>query len=558
VSTLRFTEEMDGFVSFDPAGNDFERGRRHGRAAGTAAMFHLTIDVDDDAAFLADPEHAAAARGWVKIGGPLGDVPLPVTDGVFNLFRDGPDERRREMRYRLPFTGPDGRALVLAGEKHVQDDPGFDLWRDTTTLFTELRDATTDERLAIGILRLTAGDFARQMTTLRANGGGAPARFGAFFATTLWEVYGKRALPGAVRRPPAPRTPPLELDERIVPYTTEDGFTGHLVNVRAAGRDPHLGPVYMAAGSSVRTNVFRAPTSENIVERLAREGYDVWLNEWRASIVHPRNPWSLDEGALYDHPEGVRTVVRETGAEKVKALVHCQGSTSFFMGLVSGLIPEVDTVVCNAVSLHPVVPPRSKLKIVGLTPVMGRFTEYVDVSWGINPETWLARCVRAYVRATHRECDNLVCQVSSFFYGHGSSTMWDHAKLSPETHDWLTDEFEWIPVRFFAQIRRSILRGQLVWDRPHDGVPPDLCAQPPQTDARITFLQGTANRCFAPESQARTFAWFDEHQPGRHRLRELRGYGHFDCWMGDDAPRDVHPVVLDALNIVPSTVTPTS
>lgn len=558
MSTLRFTEEMDGFLSFDAVeDDDYERGRRRGEDAGTAAMFQLTIEVDDDDAFLADPKHAATARGWVRIGGPLGDVPLSVPDGVFNLFPDGPDDRRREMRYVLPFTAPDGRALVLTGEKHVEDGPGFDLWTDTTTLFTEIRDAVSDERIAIGILRLTAGDFLRQLMTVRADGADAPASFGLFFAKTLWQVYGKRELPGGIRRrPPAPRTPPLELDERIVPYTTEDGFTGHLVNVRAAGAEPHLGPVYMAAGSSVRTNVFRAPISENIVERLAREGYDVWLNEWRASIVHPRNAWSLDEGALYDHPEGVRTVVRETGAESVKALVHCQGSSSFFMGLVSGKMPQVDTVVCNAMALHPVVPPLSKVKIIGLTPVMARFTEFVDVGWGINPQTWLSRLIRGYVRATHHECDNLVCQISSFFYGHGDSTMWDHAKLSPETHDWLTDEFEWIPIRFFSQMRRSIRRGHLVWDRPHPGVPADLCAQPPQTEARITFLQGTANRCFVPDSQARSFAWFDEHQPGRHQLRQLRGYGHFDCWMGDDAPIDVFPVVLDALNIVPSRVTP--
>lgn len=565
MSGLRFTEEMDGHLALDPAENDHERGRRRGERAGTTAMFHLTIELDDDDAFLADPEHAARARGWVRIGGAHGDTPLPVTDGVFNLFPDREDDRRREMRYTLPFTGPDGRALVLRGTKHVRDDPGFDLWRDTTTLFTELEDAGTGERLGIGILRLTAGDFLRQMTTVRANGADAPASFGRFFARTLWQVYGKRHLPDGIRRrPPAPRTPPVALAERIVPYTTEDGFTGSLVNVRLADREPHLGPVYMAAGSSVRTNVFRAPISENIVERLAREGYDVWLNEWRASIENPMSEWSLDEGALYDHPEGVRTVVRETGATRVKALVHCQGSSSFFLGLVSGRMPEVSTVVCNAMALHPVVPFMSKVKIIGLTPLLSLLTDSVDISWGVNPSTLLSRIVRRYVQLTHRECDNLVCQISSFFYGHGHSTMWDHAKLTPEVHDWLTDEFGWIPLRFFRQMRRSVMHGSLVWDREHDGVPPDPCALPPQTDARITFLQGTANRCFDPVSQERSFAWFERHQPGRHRLRPLRGYGHFDTWMSEDAPRDVFPVVLDALrddpvlNIVPSGVTPGS
>lgn len=553
MSGLRFTEEMDGTVTFDAEETDFERGRR----GGVPAMFHLTITLDDDDAFLDDPRHEARAWGYVRIDG----TPYEVADGRFNLFPHADDPRRTRMEYVLPFTGTDGRALELRGHKEVQDDAGFDLWADTTTLFTRIVDATTGDQVAIGILRLTLGDFLRQMTTVRG-GVDALASFGAFFGQTLLRVYGKRQLPETVRRrPPAQRIPPVELAERIVPYRTEDGFDGHLVNVRAADREPHLGPVYMAAGSSVRTNVFRAPISENIVERLAREGYDVWLNEWRASFEHPRREWTLDDAALHDHPVGVRTVVEQTGHDRIKALVHCQGSSSFFMGLVSGQMPEVDTVVCNAMSLHPVVPPLSRAKIELLTPLMGKFTDYVDISWGIDPTTWLAHSVRGYVRATHHECDNLVCQISSYFYGHGGSTMWDHAKLSPEVHDWLTDEFEWIPVSFFRQMRRSIKRGHLVWAGDHPGVPQDLLAQPPDTQARITFLQGTANRCFSPDSQARTFAWFERHQPGRHRLRQLRGYGHFDCWMGEDAPRDVFPIVLDALaggamNIVPPVVTP--
>lgn len=561
MSSLRFTEEMDGHLLSDPAESDHERGRRRGEQAGTAVMFHLTIEVDDTAAFHADPAHRASARGWVKLGGEA----FAVTAGEFNLFPDTDHPRKREMRYRLPFTGADGRAMVLSGEKHVQDEEGFDVWRDTTTLLTELRDEATGERVAIGILRLTAGDFLRQLTTVGWDGTSAPLAFGSFFAKNLWQAYGAQRLPDTPkRRAPAPRTSPIPLREEIVPYTTEDDFTGHLVRVRHADREPDLGPVYMAAGSSVRTNIFRAPIEINIVEALVDAGYDVWLNEWRASFEHARNAWSLDEGALYDHPEGVRTVVRVTGAEKIKALVHCQGSSSFFMGLVSGKMPQVDTVVCNAMALHPVVHPLSKAKIVGLTPLMGLVADYVDISWGIRPQNWLSHLIRSWVRATNRECDNLVCRISSFFYGYSRSAMWDHAKLSRETHDWLTDEFEWIPIRFFRQMRRSILRGHLVWDRKRDGVPRDLCAQPPQTDARITFLQGTSNRCFSPESQARSFAWFDRHQPGRHQLREMRGYGHFDCWMGDDAPRDVFPIVLDALadepvpgvNIVPSAVTP--
>ena len=54
------------------------------------------------------------------------------------------------------------------------------------------------------------------------------------------------------------------------------------------------------------------------------------------------NEWTLDQAAIHDHPAAVRKVVEETGAEKVKAIIHCQGSTSFMMSALAGLVPEVD------------------------------------------------------------------------------------------------------------------------------------------------------------------------------------------------------------------------
>ena len=56
-------------------------------------------------------------------------------------------------------------------------------------------------------------------------------------------------------------------------------------------------------------------------------------------------------------------MLRETGEEHLKAVVHCQGSTSFMMSAVAGLLPQVTTIVSNAVSLHPVVPSFSEFKL---------------------------------------------------------------------------------------------------------------------------------------------------------------------------------------------------
>ena len=56
----------------------------------------------------------------------------------FNLFVDSGDGRRKRMLYRLFFTTPDGAPVTLSGFKNVADDPNYDVWGDTSTLFVRL------------------------------------------------------------------------------------------------------------------------------------------------------------------------------------------------------------------------------------------------------------------------------------------------------------------------------------------------------------------------------------------------------------------------------------
>ena len=149
--------------------------------------------------------------------------------------------------------------------------------------------------------------------------------------------------------------PSSRYQERIVPFTAGDGFECNLINVRGE-QAPTKGPVILVHGAGVRANIFRAPVETTFVDYLVAHGYDVWLENWRASIDLPPNEWTLDQAALYDHPKAVEKVVTETGHDAIKAVIHCQGSTSFMMSAAAGLVPQVKTIVSNAVSLHPVVP----------------------------------------------------------------------------------------------------------------------------------------------------------------------------------------------------------
>jgi hypothetical protein len=344
--------------------------------------------------------------------------------------------------------------------------------------------------------------------------------------------------------PAVPRRP--ELREQIVPFTAGDGLRCNLVHV--SGHTPATkGPVLLVHGAGVRANIFRAPVHTTVVDYLVEHGYDVWLENWRASIDLPPNQWTLDQAAVYDHPQAVKTVVRETGASSLKAIIHCQGSTSFMMSAIAGLVSEVTTVVSNAVSLHPVIPTVSRYKLRFAMPLVKRVTDYLNPQWGLRQPTKVAKAINALVQLTHRECESPVCKQVSFTYGTGFPALWRHENLNPETHDWLSHEFAEVPLTFFTQIARCVERGHLVGVDGRRELPEDFATVAPRTDARFAFMAGERNLCFLPESQRRSFDHFNRHQANRHSLRLIPDYGHLDIFMGQRAAQDVFPIILQEL-----------
>ena len=138
----------------------------------------------------------------------------------------------------------------------------------------------------------------------------------------------------------------------VVPFRAGDGLELNLVHIRGE-REATRGPVLLVHGAGVRGEHLpragrddgRRCAARARLRRLARELARQHRRARRTSGRSTRPP-------IHDHPAAVRKVVEETGAEKVKAIIHCQGSTSFMMSAVAGLVPEVKTIVANAVSLH--------------------------------------------------------------------------------------------------------------------------------------------------------------------------------------------------------------
>ncbi|MGH8306823.1 MAG: alpha/beta fold hydrolase [Gammaproteobacteria bacterium] len=337
------------------------------------------------------------------------------------------------------------------------------------------------------------------------------------------------------------------LKEQVIPFAAGDGLQCNLIHMLSERPSPK-GPVLLVHGAGVRANIFLPPVQTTLVDFLAEAGYDVWLENWRASIVLPPNRWTLDQAAVYDHPAAVNKVMEQTGAQELKAVIHCQGSTSFMMSAVAGLVPQVKTIVSNAVSLHPVVPKVSRIKGVVAVPIVSALTPYLNPQWGLHAEGAVPKLIKLMVELTHHECNNPVCKQVSFTYGTGFPALWSHANLSDETHDWIKHEFAHVPLRFFQQMARCLSKGHLVAVEELEELPRDFVAQPPKTDARFAFLAGEQNICFLPESQIRTHDYFQQQRKDFHSLKILPGYGHLDVFIGERAADDVFPIILEELD----------
>ncbi|MCB8883076.1 alpha/beta fold hydrolase [Acidisoma cellulosilytica] len=332
----------------------------------------------------------------------------------------------------------------------------------------------------------------------------------------------------------------------VIAFTAGDGFPLNLHHFPPSAPGPS-DPVLVLHGAGVRANIFTPPVAQTFVDALREAGFDVWLLNWRASIDLPPNEWTLEDAAVFDHPAAVRTVLERTGKTSLKAVIHCQGSTSFMMAAVAGLLPAVSLIISNAVSLHPVVPALAYLKSRYMTNSVGRFMTYLNPQWGLSAPLGWPSVIDFYVRALHHECNNPVCKQSSFTFGAGFPTLWRHENLDADTHEWIKGEFAHVPMTFFREMNRCILAGVLVSSGKHPELPRVFDAQAPKTDARFVFLAGQNNQCFKPESQQRSFDYCDRHAPGRHALYELSGYGHLDVFIGKAAAQDNFPLIIDEL-----------
>ncbi|SFZ79101.1 alpha/beta hydrolase [Chitinimonas taiwanensis] len=563
---IHFFETMSGYASL--GGSSFADGFEEGRAAGLPLSLHVNVDVDDLADFLASPEHGARLTGWVE--GPLVGGRAEVESGHFMLMPDTADLKRKIMNYRVYCVNADGERFTLAGQKEVQHHFGFDLWKDTTTLYTNLfvghvapEDAARADLLATGILSLGVADFVKVLRTVRASDAAGNhslkglAAFGEFFAGSLWQVYG----PSLPPRPyEAPRVYARFTTEGVRgatitehPFSTGDGLGLSLTRFQRNNCDD---VVLVIHGLTTSSDMFIMPEHENLVQHLLNEGYgDVFTLDHRGSNRFPynliRGKANLDDLALYDHPAAIATLRQIIGPNKrLHVIAHCVGALTFGMSLAAGQVGGIQSAILNSIALTACVPPYSALKL-GLGPFACDYllgVEYVNPRWRHQPGWSPAKLLAMGVDWFHPECDSSECHMLSFMWGAGKPALFLHENMAPETHDRLGDLFGGISVNYYRHVLKMVKADhEAVKFAPEDpryaSLPDNYFAAAASISTPMLLTTGQQNGVFA-DSNIVCHERLERLVPGRHQLHVYPNYGHQDVFMGKNVAQDTFPRML--------------
>ncbi|HEX5366555.1 MAG TPA: GMC oxidoreductase, partial [Acidimicrobiales bacterium] len=562
---LRFTERMTGWAGPTSAGDPGE-GAERGTSDGTRIEAVLTVEVDDLPALLEDPAIPSRLSGTV-VAPAVAPRRLRVEAGEFRLAQEDPTHVDTwNMRYSMSLVADDGRRFRLAGHKVLHDRFALDVWSDTSTLFVTISDEAGTP-VAAGVMRISPGDFARQLRTIRVTGveGGVERarwrwRFVKRFVGSLENVYGNLEDLAAFPEQPAQPIPLRGTDRRRVRVAAPeprwcDG-DGRWHEGAELGEDAWLrlvryeggrrGPVLLAPGFGMSSTSFLVNTVEtNLTEHLVAAGYDVWLFDYRASIDLPsaRSSFTLDDVARSDWPAAIDEVRRVTGAASVQAVGHCVGSASLLMALAGGR-DDVRSAVAMQFPLHPVTSRlntvKSVLKVDRLLARLGLYTVAPEARVTL-PNVVLDTALRLVPMPGGERCGKPLCRWINAIYGCTHA----HDQLNDATHDELDDMFGVGHLAALGHLS-TIMGRRLVVDA--DGEE-SYTRHPERLRMPILLVQGERNYIFRPQGTMRTLRWLQTaNDPSLYQRVVLPGYAHLDALVGRNAHRDVFPALTGHLD----------
>jgi len=551
---LRFTETMVGH--YTPTGAN--------EAAASPMAFTLTVESDDLADMLGNPDHMARTAGTLTCPA-LSAQPMTITEGTFNLFVADPDDvDERNMNYRMTLNSAEGKTWHLSGQKIITRTSPLELWEQTNTLYAQVRDAPSIDAPPVGSAKLviTPENFLKQQRTLEVTN--APdlitrlewtLKFGKFFAGVLFSEYGGVAAPlqyydpnGAPRLKRALRAPAPQVFFFYTPDGTHLRLTRYVDPARKNAR-----PVLLIHGSGVSSRIFSTDlVGTNLVEYLCAAGYDVWLVDLRVSIEMPSVlvPTNVDKVALEDIPAAVAKIREVTGAADIQALGHCMGGLALSMSLMAGL-EGVRSAVISQVAAHPVPGRLGRIKAGLHIPDIMQHLGVTDLTAYTKDERWphnlFDEALRLYPVDHDEGCGNPICHRATFMYG----LLYEHAQVSETLHSNLQELLGVHDVGVFKHLAAMVRAGNVVNADGDDVYLKGARGMKGLEGMRIPigFIHGDCNETYVPQSTALTYEMLIDAFPEQPYERYLiPGYGHIDCIFGKNAAVDVYPTIARYLN----------
>ncbi|MCP4522260.1 MAG: choline dehydrogenase [Cytophagales bacterium] len=551
---IQFTETMKGYVDLD-GDVDYKKAYKAGKKKDQNFAFTLTV-TSEDVDQMIDPKnkaHNAEMIGTVDCP-VLSPEPITVTNGIFNLFVDyEPEIDTKRMIYNMDLNTQEGETYYFSGYKQIHDDFGFDMWKDTTTLFITICKEKGGEPIGKGILKIKPTDFMKQMTTMKAINASskveqmaALAKFGKFFSNSLMDVYGGIFSKDILFNPECPRTKrELRLcDPEIFDVTTDDNY--HIRLTRYNGGDK--ASVMLAHPFNSCGRLWNVDTIDtNLVEYLYASGYDVWLLDYRLSIDLPytKEQMNLDQIAQYDFPAAAKKIKEVAGVEKVHVVSHCVGSLTAQMAVLKGCT-DIGSVAAFQVSLFPESPLQVMLKTELRVPTLlkkigiGSLNAYTDADASFWEKVY-NRSLKVYGAAWGYDSDSAVYNRLTFMFG----PQYEMKNVNELTNTTLHETFGIANMTTYTQLTKMLREERFVDHYGEDTYIPEVSKM---KNVPITLIAGEKNQVFKAKNVEKAVKYLKKENGGDiYKAVIIDGYGHTDCVVGKNAAYDVYPHILEHL-----------
>jgi predicted alpha/beta hydrolase len=303
------------------------------------------------------------------------------------------------------------------------------------------------------------------------------------------------------------------------------------------------GPVIISPGTAMTALTYCIDSvPRNLVEFMVEKGFDVWLFDWRTSplLAAHEQPYTMDDVARFDWPAVVAEVQRRTGKKQVSVVAHCLSSPCLMLSLVRGYLPweSLYAYVASQVGLDLVMTAVGRIKLKthvdALLPGGNMIHQKPPELTGQLSDNAIS--LLSWIIPKSYTCDNHVCPRHSATFG----DVIYHPRVNAATHAMMGD--------LIPECLTGFLKDVAIWARAETVLTPQDRPHLSRLRLPITFISGSQNRMFLPESTERTYTLLCEANGSQTYRRKLYdNFGHLDCFIGDGACETIWPDIAEAV-----------